>query len=175
MNIEEVYEDNIDKVYKFFYIKSLNKEIAEDLTSQTFMILIEQMQMSKDYVINDHKKFVYGVMRNVWLMYLRDKYARTEQSIEQLEDFESYVVEEVQDYEGQSPKERVSTYIDRLPERQKVIVNMRLIEELSIKDIAHMLDKDRNYVKTTYKRGIKSLRGLINNDTTYEFAPKEAL
>ncbi len=33
--IEDVYRRNVEKLYRFFYFKVLNKQIAEDLTSET--------------------------------------------------------------------------------------------------------------------------------------------
>lgn len=159
MTIEAVYDAHVDKVYRFFYIKSLDQSIAEDLTSQTFMILCEQMQ-DTERVIQDHKKFLYGIMRNVWLMYLREKYKRRESALESVEDFEDYVDTEIADYSGLSVKQRAEVYINLLPDKQREVVAQRLLEERSIKDIAVGLGKDSNYVKTTYKRGVKRLRQL---------------
>ncbi len=163
MNIEEVYDQHVDKVYKFFYIKSFDKSLAEDLTSQTFMALVERLQ-DDDIIIQDGKKFVYGIMRNVWLMYLREKYRRNEMSLEGIEDFENYVDEETVEYEAMTVKERAEPFISRLPEKQQEIVRMRLLEDRSIKEICSEMDKDSNYVKTTYKRGVKRLQEIIRTD-----------
>jgi RNA polymerase sigma factor (sigma-70 family) len=160
MTIEEVYSTHVEKVYKFFYINCLNTQIAEDLTSQTFMILVERMQAGQP-AIADYKKFLYGIMRNVWLMHLRKKYQQNEQSIASIEDFETYIDREVENYEDLSVKQRAEKFINRLPDRQKEVVALRVLEEMSIKDIAVHLQKDRNYVKTTYKRGLKRLKELI--------------
>jgi RNA polymerase sigma factor (sigma-70 family) len=111
--------------------------------------------------IDDHKKYLYGIMRNVWLMYLRDKYRRRETTLEGIEDFEGYVDTEIEDYAEMSVKQRAEVFINQLPEKQRDIVTQRLLEERSIKDIADSLGKDSNYVKTTYKRGLKHLKKLI--------------
>jgi DNA-directed RNA polymerase specialized sigma24 family protein len=44
---------------------------------------------------------------------------------------------------------------------------MRLLEEMSIADIAIYTGKDRNYVKTTYKRGVKRLREIVESGAPY--------
>ncbi len=175
MNIEEVYDQHVDKVYKFFYIKNFDRSLAEDLTSQTFIALVERLQ-DDDIVVQDGKKFVYGIMRNVWLMYLREKYRRNEMSLEGIEDFEAYVDEETEEYEAMTVKERAEPYISRLPEKQQEIVRMRLLEDCSIKDICSAIDKDSNYVKTTYKRGVKRLQEIIRADVMQEVTlSKEAV
>ena len=160
MNIEEAYDAYIDVVYKFFYIHCFDRAIAEDLTSETFLKFAERYA-EPDNNIMDGKKFLYGIMRNVWLMYLREKYKRAETSLEELGDFDRYVENTIDDYSGASIRERAVPFIERLPEQQQKIVYMRLINEQSIKDIASNIGKDSNYVKTTYKRGVKNLRRLL--------------
>lgn len=160
MDIETIYDLHVQKVYKFFAVKSLNKSLAEDLTSQTFMLLVERMQVDEPQ-IEDHKKFLYGIMRNVWLMHLRKKYQQAELSIESIDDFEAYIEEEVSEYETLTVKQRAEVFVKQLPKRQQQVVGMRLLEDKSIKDIAEYLDKDRNYVKTTFKRGLKRLKELV--------------
>lgn len=164
MDIAQVYDEYADKVYNFFYIKSFDRTTAEDLTSQTFMAVLQKMQ-DPDYVIQDGKKFVYGVMRNVWLMYLRQKYQRNEAFVENIEDFGGYVEEETDIYETLTVKQRAELFINKLPDKQREILTMRLLEGLSIKDICGATGKDSNYVKTTYKRGVKSLRALVAEAT----------
>lgn len=160
MKIEDVYDAHVDKVYRFFYVKSLNRYVAEDLTSQTFIALCEQMQ-DPDRVIQDHKKFLYGIMRNIWLMYLREKYTRHETAIEGIEDFEDFVNSEIDTFSDLTVKQRAEVFINQLPDKQRQIVTRRLLEECSIKDICAQTGKDSNYVKTTYKRGLKRLKQLI--------------
>lgn len=167
MEIEDVYDAHVDKVFKFFYIKCLNRAVAEDLTSQTFMALCEKMQ-DPDQVIQDHKKFLYGIMRNIWLMYLRQKYQRQEMALEGIDEFEDYVDEQLEDYGGLSVKRRAEFFINRLPDKQREVVTRRLLHEQSTKDIATDLGMDRNYVKTTYKRGLKRLKQLITDTAAAE-------
>jgi RNA polymerase sigma-70 factor, ECF subfamily len=159
MTIEEAYDAYIDTVYKFFYINCFDRAIAEDLTSQTFLAFAERYQVGG--AIGDYKKFIYGIMRNVWAGYLRDRYRRAETSLEDVDAFERAIEKSVDDYSGASLRDRAMPYIERLPEQQRKIVFMRLINELSIKDIVHETGKDSNYVKTTYKRGVKNLRNML--------------
>jgi RNA polymerase sigma-70 factor (ECF subfamily) len=160
MDIEAVYTRHAEMVYRFFYIKCLDTATAEDLTSQTFMALLERSQADAAEVENT-KKFVYGVMRNVWLMYLRKKYQRNEYATEDMDEFESYVEESIEEYTGLTAKQRAEIYINRLPTKQRDIVARRLLHEQSVAEIAAKLGKDSDYVKTTYKRGLRRLRRLI--------------
>lgn len=159
MNIEQLYDEYVDIVYRFFYIKSFDRALAEDLTSQTYTAVAQRLHDGAQ--IADGKKFLYGTMRNVWLMYLRDKYRRNEAYIEDIDDVSAYVEQTVTAYGGMTLRERAMRFISKLPEKQARIVEMRLINELSIADIAAAIGKDRNYVKTTYKRGLRALQAIV--------------
>jgi RNA polymerase sigma-70 factor (ECF subfamily) len=158
-DLPEFYNLYVDKVYKFFYIKCLNRQIAEDLTSQTFTLFIEQ---SNHQQINDNKKYLYGIMRNTWLQFLRNKYQESILYIESIEDFEDYSESEINEYEEiEKPILRIRVYVEKLPAKQRQIVEMRIFENLSVGETAARLNKDKNYVKTTYKRGLISLRNML--------------
>jgi RNA polymerase sigma-70 factor, ECF subfamily len=159
MSLEEVYDTYIDTVYKFFYIHSFDRALAEDLTSQTFLAFAESFDRSD--TIREPKKFLYGIMRNVWLMHLREKYRRNEAFIEEIDNFPHYVEKEIDEYQSLPISQRAQEFISKLPEQQQRIVYMKLIEDIAIKDIAKEIGKDRGYVKTTYKRGLKNLRKLF--------------
>lgn len=157
--LPEFYDEYADKVYKFFYIKCLNRHTAEDLTSQTFTMFIEQ---SNNQQIKDNKKYLYGIMRNTWLQFLRSKYQESLVYIESIDDFESYSESTIDDFEGiEKPTQRLRMYVQKLPKKQRQIVEMRIFEDLSVGETAVRLNKNKNYVKTTYKRGLNSLRTML--------------
>lgn len=159
MELEQFYDEQSSKVYKFFYIKCLDRSTAEDLTSETFTLFIEQIEHQ---TINDKKKYLYGIMRNMWLQFLRKKYQQALTDIENIEDFADVVESHITDFDqAESVGNRLLPYIEKLPEKQRLIITMRLLEEMPIAEIARKLGKDKNYVKTTYKRGIVSLRAVL--------------
>jgi DNA-directed RNA polymerase specialized sigma24 family protein len=49
----------------------------------------------------------------------------------------------------------------QLPEKQRLVLKMRLIDKCSLHDICANLNKDMNYVKTTQKRGLHNLKLLF--------------
>lgn len=167
MSIKEIYDQHAEKVYRFFYIHCFNQCVAEDLTSQTFLSYVEKAS-DPDVSIEDHKKYLYGVMRNVWIAHLREKYQRKEITLEDVGDFAAMVEDEVDSYQSKSLEERALSFIKMLPGKQQRVIEMRLIQKYTHKEIAKILGKDMNYVKTTQKRGIKRLKELLDNpELTY--------
>ncbi|HMT18911.1 MAG TPA: sigma-70 family RNA polymerase sigma factor [Candidatus Saccharibacteria bacterium] len=156
-NLEQFYGEHVDKIYKYFYIQSLDKHIAEDLTSQTFIAFMERNALD----LQDNKKYLYGIMRHVWSDYLRQRYKQSLQSIEDIDDFEAHADAQVHEYEDTSFVERAQRYIDRLPEKQRIIARLRFIEERSVKEVASMVGKSSLYVKTTQHRATRNLKSML--------------
>ncbi len=161
MNLEAFYDEYVDTVYKFFYIKCLNRHVAEDLTADTFTAFLKNVQNTE---VQDHKKYLYGIMRHIWTNFLREKYEAQLTDIESIESFEEYATSEITDFEAsEEPVSRLMPYVKRLPEKQRAVVMLRAFQHLSVKDAADALGKDANYIKTTYARAIRSLRAIVDN------------
>ncbi len=158
-DLEHFYDSHVDKVYKFFYIQCLDQQTAEDLTSQTFLSLIDATSNGAE--IDKPKKYLYGIMRNTWAGFLRNKYKHQMERLEEIEDFQAYTEEVIDEYESQSVEDRALHFINKLPKRQKEIARLRYIDELTPGEIATKLGKSKSYVKTTHNRALKSLRKLM--------------
>jgi len=166
MDLEQFYDQHIDKVYKFFYVKCLNRAVAEDLTSQTFVSFVDKYNSGTD--INDPKKYLYGIMRNIWAGFLRERYEAALEYVENIEDFEQYSHIQIEQFEAHPPNNRMLPFIAQLPDKQKLVLSLKLLEERTNKQIAQELGKDINYVKTTYRRAVDRLREMIKTPYLFE-------
>lgn len=152
-------------VYGFFMAKTFNTQLSEDLTSDVFVTAFEQFNLSNsEQHINDKEKYIFGVAKITWLKYLRSKYADKVTYVEDIQDFEQYAVQTIQDTKSRSLVDRALPYIEQLPEKQRAVLQLRFRDGLSLKEICEHMDTDMNYVKTTQKRGIASLKRLIQGD-----------
>lgn len=160
MDLEQFYDEHVGKVYKFFYIKSLNRMVAEDLTADTFVAFMEQIETR---VIDDYKKYLYGIMRNIWVAFLREKYNQALVDIETIDNFDAHVEYHLEQFDATPDlSARLASYIDKLPEKQRLVLTLRLIHNKSVGSVARELGRDKNYVKTTHHRALKTLRSLLS-------------
>lgn len=162
IKIEKIYEMHFDRVYKFFYYRVLSQEIAEDLTSSTFLTLVEILKQSGTKKIEDPNKIIYGIAKNIFLQYLKKKY-RSEIPFSIMgENFEEFTPErEVEVKTGKTPEEKIKKYIEMLPDRQQEVARLRLLEKMNLKAIAVKLGKNMNYVKVTQRRALRNLKILV--------------
>lgn len=160
--LSTIYDQEFDKIYSFFYYKTLSSDVAEDLTSETFLTLANILSTNSSKEINNIKGFLFGIAKNIFIKYLQQKY-RGEIPFSNLgEDFEEYLEDFVTKQEKKEPLEdKLIKYLEFIPKKQAIVLQLRFIEKLSLKEIADKLGKDMNYVKTTQKRAFKSLRDAI--------------
>jgi RNA polymerase sigma-70 factor, ECF subfamily len=164
-DLEQIYNQHVGKIYKYFYIQCLDRHLAEDLTSQTFVKLVGS---SSEVDSANKTKYLYGIMRHVWADHLRQKYRQSHIPVEMIEEFDHHVERTVVDFETQSLKDRAKKFIDLLPDRQKVVATKRLLEEMTISEVAAELNKTKSYVKTTQSRALKSLKIMLANSQNQE-------
>lgn len=162
-DLETIYNAHFKAIYRFFYYKVLSRETAEDLSSDTFIRFVEMIQGKSIDEIRDPVKYLYGIAKLVLIQYLKDKYHSIQSiPIESEEDFGSYVDNYLEDVDNSpTPEDLAMKYIKDLPEKQRIVIELRLIQKLSLHEICAKLEKDMNYVKTTQKRGLHNLKLLF--------------
>ncbi len=157
--LKQLYSDFFFKIYRYFYYKTLSKDKAEDLTSDTFLSLAEMVAKNKR--MDDPKKYLFGIAKNVLNKYLRNKYNEREVFVPTEMEF-CDILEKINSPADDNLDVLAFKYIPYLPDKQREVLRLRLIEKHNLKEICEIIGKDMNYVKTTQKRGIKSLRKIIS-------------
>lgn len=156
-----IYRENIDKIYKYFFYRVLNTDIAQDLTSNTFLSFVKQINNTD---VNNIEGYLKGIAHNIFNTYLKEKYRNKEISID-IEYFDNIAVEEYE--EALDYTKLLERVLPKVPKAQRNILKLRFIDKMSIKEIAHKLGKDENYVSTTQKRAFVTLRNILKCTDTY--------
>lgn len=152
------YRRYLEPIYSFFSAKLLNKKIAEDLTSEVFMLFVKHIKENRQ--IENIQAYLFGIARNIFFMHLRKKYQEPSISYSEIHDFSAYILAS-SETKTLDKTELLKKYLPQLPEKQRTVIFMRLIDKKTLSEIARELQKDMNYVKTTQKRAIHTLRKLI--------------
>jgi len=142
-----------NKIYRFVYFRVKNKEIAEDIASQTFLKIWEYISSGKK--IKQFKAFTYRTARNLIIDYYR---SRENEELPLI-----YLEDEIEDNIKVDPdkaidREMLEKLLRTLPDDQREIVVLRYIEEFSMKEISKIVDKSPGHVRVIIHRSIKELR-----------------
>ena len=160
--LSTIYDSEFQRIYSFFYYKTLSKDIAEDLTSETFLVLANILSGDSNKQIDNLKGFLFGIAKNVFVKYLQKKYRGEIPFSNFSDDFEEYVDSFVTEKEKSEPLEdKLIQYLPYLPSKQAAVLELRFIQKLSLQEICDKLGKNMNYVKTTQRRAFKSLKDAI--------------
>ncbi|MDQ3713356.1 MAG: sigma-70 family RNA polymerase sigma factor [Acidobacteriota bacterium] len=159
----EIYHCYRNRVYGFVYRMTVNQALAEDITHDTFMILIEQ---SESYRAERGSllTFLCAVARHRVMNYLRRKH----NSDIEFDEFENYDALEdetrgnpLADLLNQELAARIDACIATLPPLQREVIILREFQGLSYEEIANVTEAELSAVKTRLHRARQTLaKGL---------------
>ncbi|MCY7780305.1 RNA polymerase sigma factor [Bacillus haynesii] len=149
MKLEEVYKNIQPSVYAFFYIKTLHKETAEDLTQEVFYQAVKGYHTFSGK--STIKTWVFAIAKNVLKKHFRSGASKAgANTIIQHEEAACLSSEE---HLLKTEKERrLLEEINRLDETSQEIVTLRIYGELSFKEISMLTGKTENYVRVGFHR-----------------------
>ena len=145
----QLYDRYVDRVYAYIGRRTGSRTVAEDITSAVFEQALAHLP-----------RFEWrGVPFTAWLFRiaaneLSDHWKREGRTSA---DPPPDVPDE---REYQDLERRVSLFqlVDRLPEVQRRVIQMRFVEERSIRDVAAVLDRSEGAVKQLQLRALENLR-----------------
>lgn len=149
-----LYDRYIRRVYDFIYYKTMHKETAEDLTSQTFMKALKQIRQY-DTGKGVFSAWLYRIARNTVFDHYRAQ--RPTLDIDDVWDLSSGDDVE-RDAHVSLQLSEVQEYIAQLKPEQRDIVIMRVWSGLSYQEIADVLGKTEGACKMIFSRTMKELR-----------------
>lgn len=156
---EHIYNQYIDKIYRFVFIKVSSKETAEDLCSETFSRFWQELKQGKN--IENPRAFLYQVARNLIIDYYRIKPRIQLASVEGAQIIDPGVnLEEAQLLK--SDLETIKAGLRNLKQDYQDIIIWRYLDELSVPEIAEMLGKSEGAVRVEIHRALAALKSDLS-------------
>lgn len=150
-----LYDLYIDKIYRFLFFRVHHKELAEDLTSQTFLQAYDKISQY-DARKGAFGAWLYRVARNLMIDEMRRK--KPTDNIDQHYDLQDNTNIEA-DTDQKLTSEAVQKFLATLPEDARELITLRLWDELSYAEIADLTGKTEGSLKMQFSRLIKQLKG----------------
>lgn len=157
----EVYDQYARKIYTYCYFRVKSREEAEDIAAQTFIRAWDHVVAGGE--IENTVGFLYRIARNLII----DHYRKGRDSHEVTLDDPLHPIDipvhdrtaEVLDLKRL--EKLVFENLERLlPQYQEVIV-LRYVQDLSVKEIAAVLDASENTISVRIHRALEKLRALL--------------
>jgi RNA polymerase sigma-70 factor (ECF subfamily) len=154
-----IYDEHVKTLYNFVYYKVFDKDLAEDLTSQTFFKAIKNIQS-----VDPERpilSWLYKIAHNSVLDHFKSKHSRPHEDIDDAWDIHDESVNITESLDIKSEASRVLKYLKKLPRVERDIIIMRVWQELPYQAIAEVVGKSEANCKMIYSRSIKKLRSMI--------------
>lgn len=146
-DFEKIYVGYLKDVYRFLLKLSGSHDIAEELTQSTFTIAFENLD-----------KFRGTCKISVWLCQIAKHeyyaYYRKHKPLVEEEAAENYVQSESMEEEIIDREDQIQIHkiLHGLPEPYKEVFTLRVMAELSYKDISNLFGKTESWARVTYYR-----------------------
>ncbi len=131
----ELYETYFDKIYKFVFLKTYDKQLAQDITSETFLKALDKINTFKNNKESSFNAWIYRIAYN--LVIDDYKVANRKVSIEEVLEF-WYEADFARDIDNKEKVREIFNFFDTLNPKHKQILIMRFWDELSFKEISEL-------------------------------------
>ncbi len=151
-----LYRRHVQAVYSYFLTRTGSRELAEDLTSETWEIVVKKIRGLRSEEMLGFLAWLFQIAGNV----LKKNWRGKKETVE----YEEFLMKEV---DGNSPEREAEQNelkaiwqeVAALPEMQRETVMLRFGSDLRNKEIAEILEVAEKTVASNLSRAMATLRG----------------
>ena len=152
-----------DKVFRVAKRLLVSIEEAEDATQEVFLKLWKHRQKLKDY--NSPEAFAMTITKNWCFDRLKSKQAQNLKIVHN--NYEDHSRSLQKSIEVNDSLQWVKTHMDALPEKQKLILQLRDIEQYEFKEIAKIVNMTETNIRVSLSRARKTIREKLTKTHNY--------
>ncbi len=152
-----------DKVFRLAKRLLVSKEEAEDATQEILLKLWSNQNKIEDY--KNVEAFSMTMTKNLCLDRLKSKQAQNLKIVHS--NYQDHTISLQKQIELNDSINWVSKIMNELPEQQKIIVQLRDIEQYDFAEIAKVLEMNETAVRVALSRARKTIREQLTNKHSY--------
>jgi RNA polymerase sigma-70 factor (ECF subfamily) len=152
-----------DKVFRLAKRLLVSNEEAEDATQEILMKLWNNKEGIGEY--RNVEAFSMTMTKNFCLDRLKSKQAQNLKIVHS--NYQDNNVSLQKQVEARDSVDWVAKIIEELPEQQKMVLQLRDIEEYEFEEIAKVLDMNETAIRVSLSRARKTIREKLTNTHSY--------
>lgn len=142
-NLVEIY---YQEILRYCIWHTMNRTVAEDATQETFLKAVRYFDKYQHE--GKFKAFLYKIAANTCV----DMWRRKKTDV--LLDTISYEEKKFEEVEGNTD---FKLLLQKLPENLKEVIILRFVNELSLREIAELLEKPLRTIQSQLRKGLKMI------------------
>lgn len=159
-NMEEIYEQHSNTVYKYLFCLTHNEDISEDLTQETFAIAVKEINKFK----GNCKVSVWlcQIAKHLWYKQLKKTKKENYIDIDEIDELQE--LETTEDIICKN-EEKLKLFKDmqKLDEVSREIIYLRMVGNLNFIEIGEILGKTPNWARVTFYRAKQKMKEVNDN------------
>lgn len=161
-DIEEIYKMHSNTVYKYLFCLTDNVDLSEELTQETFAIAVKEINKFKGNC--KISVWLCQIAKHLWYKELKNK--KTNIPIHEIENLQE--IKNVEDvvFEKED-KLKLFKNIQKLDERSRELIYLRMIGNLSFEEIGEILGRTANWARVNFYRAKQKIREVNKNGEKY--------
>jgi RNA polymerase sigma-70 factor (ECF subfamily) len=156
--VSDIYDRYQRGIFRYLYYRVGDQQIAEDLTSEVFLRMIEKISTYQDQRFS-FRAWLFQIARNISIDHYRKMNIR-----------KNVQLEEEHPGSGEAPlelvareltSEKLCQALEELPDNQRDVIIMRFVVGMPIGEVAETLHKTVDSIKGLQRRALLTLRELL--------------
>lgn len=132
----KLYDKYIDEIYKFVYLKTTNKEISEDIVSESFMSALEHISSFKVEEKSNFRAWIYKIAYNKVI----DSYNKKRETCDICEYLDLVLQEDIwKKIDNLNEIWKIKKYLWNIKSRDREILIYRIWHDLSYEEISEIM------------------------------------
>ncbi len=157
---EELYGTYVKQIFRFVYLRTNNTQIAEDITSDTFLRCWKKIERGE--IIDNERALLYVIARGIIIDYYRSKKHTQEVKLAATHENNRYPdVEMIEKIYANQQIAQIYKKLTKIKKEYQEIILMRYIEDLEYSEIAVVLGKKQTAIRVLLHRALTTLKGIL--------------
>lgn len=164
----EIVSKYLKSVYNFIYSLTRDFSSLDDLTQETFIKAWKNIKkFDKD---RSFKTWIFTIAKNTAFDYFKKKKTIPfsnfidEEGNNKLENISDNNILPDEILERKNIAEIMEGKLKEIPEKYRIILTLHYKEDFSLSEIAEILDKPYNTIKSGHQRALKKLKEVLKNN-----------
>lgn len=154
----KIYDQYIGKIYRYIYLKVNSEEVAQDLSSETFLRCWEAFGQDK---IENPRAFLYKIAGNLVIDHYRANGRTQLVSTDSLPIVDPKVNLE-DSMANESELNQIKAKLANLRDDYQNVIIWHYLDDLSIREVAKLLDRSEDATRVLLHRALDSLKNNVN-------------
>ena len=162
----ELYDRYAPRIYAYIYRRVGNASLAEDLTGDVFVRMMQAIQSERSWRVSFHA-WLYRIAHNLVVDYYRRQPAGPFVPLDEVS-LSSDRGNPVHTAEESISRERLRSAVGRLTAEQQAVLTLRFGEGMTARKAAYVLQKTTGAVEALQRRALAALRRALEDEASDE-------